>query len=157
MALSALDAAQKSAEWAYWSMWGTWLSAIATLIAAIVALWAIKGWREHEEALELKEFRVTAYNYHVSFIRAPERNSDDLDEREFLAVQRTYDALNEVYLSTIKMHSAITRGSASLVYTQFSDVQKKYIAGEITKGEAEQEVLKIRQHESLLGIGLKDE
>ncbi|MGS6178593.1 hypothetical protein ACVGWK_17530 [Enterobacter sichuanensis] len=157
MAISSLEAAQKAAEWAYLSMWGTWASAIATAFAAFVALWAIKGWRKHEEALELRELRVTAYNYHVSLIRAPERNSDELDEREFLGVQRTYDALNEFYLSTIKMHSAVTRGRAAVVYKQIADVQQKYIAGEITKGEAEQEVLKIRQHEPLLGIGLKDE
>jgi hypothetical protein len=157
MALSALEAAQKAAEWSYWSMLGTWASAIATLFAAFVALWAIKGWRKHEEALELRELRVTAHNYHVSLIRAPERNCDGLNERELLAVQSTYDTLNEFYLSTIKMHSAVNRGRASLVYKKIADVQQKYTAEEITKWEAEQEVLKIRKHEPLLGVGLKDE
>lgn len=156
MALSALEAAQKATEWAYWSMIGTWASAAATFLAAFVALWTIKGWRAHEEALELRELRVTVYYYQVSLIRAPERNSNELNEREFFAVQKTYDALSEFYLSTIKMHSAENRGRASLVYEQLAEVQEKYISGQLTKGEAEQAVQIIRLKEPLLGVGLKD-
>ncbi|HIC7826318.1 hypothetical protein [Enterobacter hormaechei] len=157
MALSALDAAQKSAEWAYWSMLGTWVSAAATLIAALVALWAIKGWRQHEEALELREFRITAYNFHLTLIRAPKYNAEDLDERDFIAVQATFNAMNDIYLSTIKMHDAVKRGHASEVYQKIADVHTKYIKGEIDKDEADNAVLKIRQHEPMLGIGLKEE
>ncbi|GER63392.1 hypothetical protein NMCA_23300 [Enterobacter ludwigii] len=156
MALSALDAAQKSAEWAYWSMWGTWVSAVATILAAGVAVWAIKGWKKHEEALELKEFRVMAYAYHVSLIRAPEKNSDNLNELEFLAVQNTYNSLDNFYLSVIKMHSKITRGKASLVYQRLANIHEDYIHGHKTSDEAQRAVLQIRQQEPLLGIGLKN-
>lgn len=137
MALAALDAAQKAADWAYWSMLGTWVSAIATFIAAGVALWAITGWRKHEEAIELRDLRVTAFNYHTSLIRAPEKNSRSQNEHDFLRVQQTYNALNEFYVSTLKMHSAISRGKVSEVYEKFADVQRQYIDGTLTNEEAE--------------------
>lgn len=40
---------------------------------------------------------------------------------------------------------------------KIADVHTKYIKGEIDKDEADNAVLKIRQHEPMLGIGLKEE
>ncbi|HBR4257287.1 TPA: hypothetical protein L9U77_005054 [Klebsiella pneumoniae] len=153
----SLVAAREAADWAFWSMIGTWLSALATLFAAIIAVLAIRSWRKHEEALELKEFRVSAYNYNVALIRAPLYNSDDLSEHDFVAVQKTYFALNEFFVSTVRMHEKIARGKASLVYQKMANIQSRYIAGDITNQQADKEVLKIRTHDPLLGIGLKEE
>lgn len=151
-----LVAARDAADWAFWSMVGTWVSGVATLFAAMVAAWAVSGWRKQEEAIELKEFRVTAYGYHVSLIRAPHINSNKLSQQDFLAVQQTYYALNEFYVSTVRMHSKSTRNKASIVYQKMSDVQTRYISGEISNEDAAEEVLQIRNHEHLLGIGLKE-
>ena len=152
----SLIAARDAAYWAYLSMIGTWVSAIATLIAAVVAFWAIRGWRVQEEAHELKEFRISAYNYHNAMIRVPEYNSEDLDELQFIAVQNAFNALNEIYMSTLKMHSKKTRGMASDIYSQFDSVFSKYREREISNFEAQEEIAKIRTHEPLLGIGLKE-
>ncbi|PCM83491.1 hypothetical protein [Enterobacter cloacae] len=152
----SLIAARDAAYWAYLSMIGTWVSAIATLIAAAVAFWAIRGWRVQEEAHELKEFRICAYNFHNAMVCVPEYNSDGLNELQSLAVQNTFNALNEIYMSTLKMHSKKTRGMASDVFGQFHSVYSKYRSGEISNFEAQEEILKIRTHEPLLGIGLKE-
>jgi len=152
MAFATLKAAQDAADWAYWSMLGTWLSAIATFLAACVALWAIKGWREHEEALELREFRIKGYYYVISLMRAPEINKKSLSELEFLAVQQTFNTLNEFYLTTVKMHSYDTREKASVIYNKIADIQNEYIDGKITSGEAEEKVADIRLKEPLFGI-----
>ncbi|WP_395032664.1 hypothetical protein [Klebsiella aerogenes] len=150
-----LVAARKAADWAYWSMAGTWVSALATLFAAIMAAMAIRGWRKHEEANELKEFRVAAYKYHIALISAPYKNCSNLSQADFLALQQTHFMLHEFYVSYVRMHSKFTRGKAATIYLKVADVQTRYTSGEINKEEAIEEVTHIRNHEPLLGIGLK--
>ncbi|MDQ8572779.1 hypothetical protein [Klebsiella aerogenes] len=150
-----LVAAREAADWACWSMAGTWVSALATLFAAIIAAVAIRGWRKHEEANELKEFRVAAYGYHTSLIRAPYQNCSNLSQEDDLAVQQTYFMLQEFYVACVRMHSKSTRGKAATIYLKMADVQTRYTSGEINKEEAIEEVTHIRNHEPLLGIGLK--
>ncbi|EJC6091367.1 hypothetical protein ACT48Z_000647 [Citrobacter freundii] len=146
----SLVAARESALWAKWAMYGTWLSAIATLIAALIACFAIFGWRKQEEASELKTLRISVYHYNMALIRAPEFYRDNFEQFDFIRFNETYNALAEVYKSTLMMHRFKTRGKASELYSELADIQRKYTSGKISNSEAESKVSKIRNSNSML-------
>ncbi|MDQ8599135.1 hypothetical protein, partial [Klebsiella aerogenes] len=72
-----------------------------------------------------------------------------------LAVHKTYFMMQAFYVECVRMHSKATRGKAATIYLKMADVQTRYTSGEINKEEAIEEVTHIRNHEPLLGIGLK--
>ena len=141
----SLLAARAAADWAFWSMIGAWISAAATLLAAIAGFFALNIWSKQEEVRELKDFRVAAFRYHNALIFAPSyMNVKENDSH--LATART------VYDSTLMMHGVKTRGNASRILNDISDIYERYRNSEISNMEAHAEVMKIIQTEPMFGM-----
>lgn len=137
---------------ALWSMIAAWFSAIVTLIAAGIAIFALKGWKKQEEASELKNIRVSIYKYDASLIFAPEIITKQLSGDEFNSRTKVYEALQDVYISTLMVHDRNTRADASRIYSSICKIHDRYMKGEITNKVAHNEVMKVRTSEPLLGV-----
>lgn len=150
IAYETLVANRAAVEWAFWSMLGTWASVFATIVAAVVAGIAIFGWKRQEEAIELKNFRVSIYHYHSSMIRAPERNLPELDQISFIGLNETYNTLSAVYISTLMMHRRKTREEASTIFNELAEIQLEYTSGKISNHEAEAKINHLRKNKRIL-------
>lgn len=148
----SLIAARDAAEWGFWSMIGAWVSAMATLTAAIVGFLAINVWRKQEEAKELKDFRVAAFRYHNSLIFAPQYMKVKENDSHMARAKNVFDEHQNLYVSTLMMHDVRTRGHASRILNNISDIYKRYRDSEISNHEAHEEIMQIIKTEPLFGM-----
>lgn len=148
----SLVAARAAADWAFWSMVGAWISAIATLAAAVIGFYALNGWRKQEEVRELKEFRVAAFRYENALIFAPKYMTVEISEQDRNAAKNAFEEHKKLYASTVMMHRVKTRGDASRIIRNITDIQRKYMRAEIDNMEAHKAVMHIIQTEPLLGM-----
>jgi len=145
-------AARDAADWAFWTMVVTMISVIVTFFATVIAILSIKGWKRHEEANEIKNLRVAAYNFHTSLIRLPLTKSVELAQSDWSRIDNAYSALSNVYVATLMMHDVKTRGLASNLYSEFADIFGLYTSGEINNEEAGDKVMIIRMGNKLLSL-----
>lgn len=148
----SLLAARVAADWAFWSMIGAWISAAATLLAAIAGFFALNIWSKQEEVRELKDFRVAAFRYNNALIFAPTYMNVKENDSHLATARTVYDEHQKLYVSTLMMHDVKTRGNASRILNEISEIYKRYRDSEISNMEAHAEVMKIIKTEPMFGM-----
>ncbi|MDY0972583.1 hypothetical protein [Siccibacter turicensis] len=152
IAYETLVANRDAATWAMYSAGASLVSAFLTLFAIGVAAFQLKSWKMQEELGELKNFRLAAFRFQRAIAMAPQSlcKRERLDDREFLALMKAYEAGDSLYETTLVMHQVETKNRCSEIYCEMTEIFESYTDGAFTRDEARDQILDIRIREPLL-------